>query len=331
MNKLIPKFLKIFQEDLDSFYEIFDNLDQGETVNISGLENVKVLKYLKKMFKYLKLKKNDEDYSKNPELHTFDLKKKIKELTENSFFQETSSSSSSENEDDEIIIKPLEIQNRVNKPKEAHINVENFKKIHDQEITIKNFDDSIKNIDQDPNSLKKVYGVQFISPEEKEKFLRDSIPEIEEKTEREDWIKGDNVQNIIDSSFGKLKESRKPQNSLKNVPKYLQSLFDKEPDKIKYLSSKHQETDEAEQNEVKEYMKTYDLMHSRGKSLLEIHKEKIKEKKKAKGGNDRKPFNRDTDLKIIRHDSKKIFSLVNEGDNSLINRFKNSKWEKSFL
>jgi hypothetical protein len=63
---------------------------------------------------------------------------------------------------------------------------------------------------------------------------------------------------------------------------------------------------------------------------LEMHKDKLKEKKKG-GKNERKEFNRDTDLAIIRHDSKKIFSLVNEGDNSLVNRFKNSKFERSFL
>ena len=66
--------------------------------------------------------------------------------------------------------------------------------------------------------------------------------------------------------------------------------------------------------------------------IREIVREKIKEKKKNRGGiPERKPFNRDTDLQVIRHDSKKIFSLVNDGDNSLSNRFKNSKWEKSFL
>lgn len=93
-----------------------------------------------------------------------------------------------------------------------------------------------------------------------------------------------------------------------------------------------QEKEMQEQADIKEYMEEYDKINNRGKSLLELHKEKIKEKKKSRGGiPERKPFNRDTDLQVIRHDSKKIFSLVNDGDNSLSNRFKNSKWEKSFL
>lgn len=333
MNKIIPKFLKFFQEDLESFYDIFNNLDDGENVDISGLENAKIKKYLKKFFKYLRLEKKNEEYTKNPEIHVFNLKKKIRDLVENSFFQESSSSSSSENDEEENN-DLKEISEKKVLPEIPKIN-EKKTKLEEKPFENDELKKDAENLLE--MSQKKVYGVQFISTGEKEKFLKDCLPtptpEVE-KPEREDWLKDDNLKNIIDKSFGKLKKSSNPQ---KQVPKYLQSLFDKEPDKMKFLQAtenqdEDQEKEMQEQADIKEYMEEYDKINNRGKSLLELHKEKIKEKKKNRGGiPERKPFNRDTDLQVIRHDSKKIFSLVNDGDNSLSNRFKNSKWEKSFL
>lgn len=343
MSKIIPKFLNSFQEDLENFYDIFKNFDDGENVDISGLENSKIKKYLKKIFKYLRLNKNDDGYSKSPQIHTFSLKKKIQEVVENSFFQEKeSSSSSSDNEEKEIgssHSKSLETSEKEKKEKEDKIiekqefieHQNNLKKI---EAPLNENEEKREECEETTEKpQKKIYGVQFISPEEKEKFLQESLPITkEEKPQREDWLKADTLQNIIDKSFGKLKKASNPQ---KPVPKYLQSLFDKEPDKLKYLQQEENEDDEkekADQEAIKEYMKDYDKKNNRGKSLLEMHKEKQKEKKKKGGGaNERRPFNRDTDIQVIRHDSKKIFSLVNDGDNSLGNRFKNSKWEKSFL
>ncbi len=46
---------------------------------------------------------------------------------------------------------------------------------------------------------------------------------------------------------------------------------------------------------------------------------------------ERKPFDRDRDLQIVKHDSKKVFQILNNSDFSLGNRFNNSKYEKSFL
>ena len=310
-------------------------------MNISGLENVKIQKYLKKIFKYLRLKKNEEDYSKDPNIHVFKLRSKMKELVENSFFQETSSSSSNEEEDEleanpEIKFPTINLPELPSdKPKESAIKTK-IPSIDDE------LNDNPENKDKTLNKEKKFYGVQFISLEEKEEFLKvslsednnDEVKDAKQPIQREDWLKDDNLKNIIDSSFGKLKKER-PKNQMleKRVPKYLQDLFDKEPQKLKsVIDKKNEEEDEKEQEEMKEYMKQYDEMNNRGKSLLEMHKEKLKEKLKKKGGiPDRKPFNRDTDLQIVRHDSKKIFALVNEGDNSLVNRFKNSKWQKSFL
>lgn len=336
MSKIIPKFLNSFQEDLENFYDIFKNIDDGENVDISGLENSKIKKYLKKIFKYLRLNKSDDGYSKNSQIHSFSLKKKIQEIVENSFFQQKeSSSASSDNEENENISSH---SNSLEKSKQENKIIEKQGIIENPQNNLKKDDPHLnpseENCEEKPEKLqKKIYGVQFISPEEKEKFLQESLPVIkEEKPQREDWLKADTLQNIIDKSFGKLKKASNPQ---KSVPKYLQSLFDKEPDKLKYLQQTGDEDNEkekADQEAIKEYMKDYDKMNNRGKSLLEMHKDKLKEKKKNKGGaNERRPFNRDTDIQVIRHDSKKIFSLINDGDNSLGNRFKNSKWEKSFL
>ena len=348
--KILPKFLNIFADDLENFYGIFDMLDKGESVNISGLENVKIQKKLKKIFKYLRLNKSEEEeFTKNPSIHNFNLRAKIKELVELSFFKESSSSSESEesqsgeeekNEKKDKNIEKNEKKEKNNEKKEKKEEKEKKEKNTEKnnEKICKNEKNPEKNDkieEEDALTLennekgKKVYGVQFISPEEKAKFLENVIPPA---PERESWLAEDNLSKMIDSSFNKIpKHAPAPG---KRVPKYLATLFDKEPDKMKFMEAvKVDEDDEKnaqEQEDIKEYMKTYDEANNRGKSLLEIHKEKIQDQKKGKKI-ERREFNRDTDLRVIRHDSKKVFAMINEGDNSLGNRFKNSKFERSFL
>lgn len=341
--KILPKFLNVFADDIENFYGIFDMLDKGESVNISGLENVKIQKKLKKIFKYLRLiKSEDDEYTKNPNIHTFNLRAKIKELVELSFFKESSSSSSesgeddSENEDNDEKLKKVEKnkdKNERNKEKVEKPSKNKEKEVLNKLPNEKNLEEPEKmqeeTTENAADNKKKVYGVQFISPEEKAKFLETVLPP---PIERETWLAEDNLSKMIDSSFNKIpKHAPAPG---KRVPKYLATLFDKEPDKMKFMEAvKMDNTSEKElkeQEDIKEYMKTYDEANNRGKSLLEMHKQKLQEKKKGKTL-ERREFNRDTDLRVIRHDSKKVFAMINEGDNSLGNRFKNSKFERSFL
>jgi len=51
----IRKFLQIYEEDLADFLEIFKDLDEGNRVETAEIENKQILKYLLKIFKYLKL------------------------------------------------------------------------------------------------------------------------------------------------------------------------------------------------------------------------------------------------------------------------------------
>jgi len=55
--KHIEKFINIYEDDLNDFYDMFGVLDKGGKVDISALENKAMMKCLKKMFKYLPLKK----------------------------------------------------------------------------------------------------------------------------------------------------------------------------------------------------------------------------------------------------------------------------------
>ena len=342
--KILPKFLNVFADDIENFYGIFDMLDKGESVNISGLENVKIQKKLKKIFKYLRLIKSEEDdeYTKNPNIHTFNLRAKIKELVELSFFKESSSALSESGEEDSAsednyekkLQKDERNMEKLEKNKEKQEKPAKNKEKSDlkQLTTEKKLEEPEKMQEETPESTenkKKVYGVQFISPEEKAKFLETVLPP---PIERETWLAEDNLSKMIDSSFNKIPKHAPAAG--KRVPKYLATLFDKEPDKMKFMEAvKMDNTSEKElkeQEDIKEYMKTYDEANNRGKSLLEVHKQKLQEKKKGKTL-ERKEFNRDTDLRVIRHDSKKVFAMINEGDNSLGNRFKNSKFERSFL
>ena len=62
--KTIQKFINIYEDDLNEFYDLFATLDKGGKINISELENKELMKCLKKMFKYLPLTKEQGEYQK---------------------------------------------------------------------------------------------------------------------------------------------------------------------------------------------------------------------------------------------------------------------------
>jgi hypothetical protein len=62
--KHIEKFINIYEDDLNEFYELFKILDSGGRIDLSGLENKAVMKCLKKLFKYLPLRKEEGEYKK---------------------------------------------------------------------------------------------------------------------------------------------------------------------------------------------------------------------------------------------------------------------------
>ena len=47
----------MYEDDLNDFYDMFGVLDKGGKIDISALENPAMMKVLKKLFKYLPLKK----------------------------------------------------------------------------------------------------------------------------------------------------------------------------------------------------------------------------------------------------------------------------------
>eukprot|EP01017_Pseudomicrothorax_dubius_P006206 TRINITY_DN11734_c0_g1_i2.p2 TRINITY_DN11734_c0_g1~~TRINITY_DN11734_c0_g1_i2.p2 ORF type:complete len:151 (+),score=56.13 TRINITY_DN11734_c0_g1_i2:17-469(+) len=83
--KTVKKFLGVFEDDIKEFYSLFESLDEGKRVDISGLEDPKIHKYLRKMFKYLKLdqdSKTKEYYVDEEEKHSGSLKQKIERYVE---------------------------------------------------------------------------------------------------------------------------------------------------------------------------------------------------------------------------------------------------------
>lgn len=320
--------MKVFQDDLEDFYQIFSNLDQGGSIDISEIDNPKIQKYLKKIFKYLRLQKDSTDYKKDLIKNPFNLKQKIQNLIEKSYFDERSSSSEDDSHsDEETKILSTKINENLN-PK-----VEIPKKIEIKEQIAQ----PIEKIEPIPH--KKIYGASFISEEEKKKFLEQSLTQELEvpKIEREKWMEDDNLNDFIDNSFKKVDDSnkepkqRKEPKDAKRMPKYLQSLFEKNNDDPN--DPKKTEAEEKEEENIKEYMKEYDIAHNRQRSLMDEHKEKIRDKKNITKNKipERKAFDRSVDLQINKFDSKNIFSILNSGDNALSNRFSNSKFEKSFL
>ena len=57
MYKYLKKFYTIYQDNLDDFYDIFITLDKNGEIDIAEVENKKIQKYLKKIFKALPLTK----------------------------------------------------------------------------------------------------------------------------------------------------------------------------------------------------------------------------------------------------------------------------------
>lgn len=56
--------MDIYEDDVEDFYDLFETLDQGGSVDISDVADPKMQKCLKKMFKYLPLMKKKLEYQK---------------------------------------------------------------------------------------------------------------------------------------------------------------------------------------------------------------------------------------------------------------------------
>ena len=49
--------MDLYQDDVEDFYELFGTLDEGGIIDIADVVDPRMQKCLKKMFKYLPLKK----------------------------------------------------------------------------------------------------------------------------------------------------------------------------------------------------------------------------------------------------------------------------------
>jgi len=165
------KRLRIFmEEEADDLFEMFELLDSGGEVDINDLENGKVKNYLKKVFKYLGLKKNPEtkEYSKDFGLHPEPLKPKITDL----WYQGVDSSDSESDNDDKKSIEE-----------------ENIKIIEEErEANLVSMEEARKAL---------MHGLQSLPEEKKEE-------EQEESVEQPNRIKGEEWRSMLDEQFGSL-------------------------------------------------------------------------------------------------------------------------------
>ena len=56
--------MDIYEDDVEDFYDIFKTLDEGGLIDISDVSDPKMQKCIKKIFKYLPLKKKKMEYKK---------------------------------------------------------------------------------------------------------------------------------------------------------------------------------------------------------------------------------------------------------------------------
>lgn len=69
--------MKIYEEELSDFYDIFQQLDDGGDIETSGIENKEIRKRLEKIFKLLKIenvgsKKEPRFKKPNKSIHLYD-------------------------------------------------------------------------------------------------------------------------------------------------------------------------------------------------------------------------------------------------------------------
>jgi len=163
------------EEEADDLFEMFELLDTGGEVDVEGLENGKVKNYLKKVFKYLGLRKNPEtkEYSKDPEVHTEPLKPKITDL-----WYQGVDSSDSESEDEEAK-KAMEEENA---------------KVIEQER-----EENLVSMEEARKKL--MHGLESLPEPEKQE-------EPEEPVEQPNRIKGEEWRSMLDEQFGSLNEDK---------------------------------------------------------------------------------------------------------------------------
>ncbi len=53
--KAVKKFIKIYKDDINDFYGIFESLDSGGEIDIEDIENLEIKLQLYKIFKCLNL------------------------------------------------------------------------------------------------------------------------------------------------------------------------------------------------------------------------------------------------------------------------------------
>ena len=62
--KHLESFVDIYEDDVEDFYDIFKTLDEGNLIDIADVSDPQMQKCLKKIFKYLPLKRKKMEYKK---------------------------------------------------------------------------------------------------------------------------------------------------------------------------------------------------------------------------------------------------------------------------
>lgn len=101
------KFVKVYEDEIEDFYDIWKGLNEGGDIEIDDVENPDIKKCLKKMCKHLQLNRKDRVYSK-PKYSPLNLesymKRKVEEVMED--YLENGTNSEEEEDSEEHHIKP---------------------------------------------------------------------------------------------------------------------------------------------------------------------------------------------------------------------------------
>eukprot|EP01016_Furgasonia_blochmanni_P024993 TRINITY_DN2698_c0_g1_i4.p1 TRINITY_DN2698_c0_g1~~TRINITY_DN2698_c0_g1_i4.p1 ORF type:complete len:433 (-),score=103.26 TRINITY_DN2698_c0_g1_i4:147-1445(-) len=342
LKKVLKKFLGYFQDDIEEFYSIFATLDNGDDIDISGLEDLATQKFLKKIFKYLGTAAEPKTsiYKKNMEEQPFSYQAKVRKMVNDIEAPSESSESDegSDQDDDKEDDDEPELKKKAKKSVQFSIPPEEEEKLRQKEVVpvVTVADRPIELVPDEQKGetanigepKKKLYGPAFapmllaqtdmVKPATQDAGL-------EEAGERKSNTK--ELDSFLESTFGKV-ETNKHKQSLKEMFAKREpgsnKAADAQPGMPKY--------DEEELEQIRQFNEEYNKKY-RPRSLMEEHRERLAEKKKnkGKGTEERRPFDREVDLAIQRVDSKRVFQMINNSDNSLSKRFSGGNFQGSFL
>eukprot|EP01015_Nassula_variabilis_P037585 TRINITY_DN997_c0_g1_i1.p2 TRINITY_DN997_c0_g1~~TRINITY_DN997_c0_g1_i1.p2 ORF type:complete len:282 (-),score=63.09 TRINITY_DN997_c0_g1_i1:37-882(-) len=276
--------------------------------------------------RYLGIKKvkDSEAYQKSEEQKDINFLAKIRKMIETGSEVESKASSDSDKNSDDSEDENEKIEKKV---KNGSENEQNFLLVKEP--------DTQNQGEEGQNKPKKIFGpslMPFIAPQggliSKDEALEinkalSETQKPQESSQKAVFGSGNDLESFLESTFAKVPE-KKVGDTMKHNKWH--DMLKKTEDTKQSESSQYSKAEEdLRRKQIEEWNQRF-----RGQSLMEIHKQKMADKKK-KGGSDRRRFDREQDLSVGRIDSKKLYEVLKNPGEQLSSKFSEGTLKKSFI